>query len=63
MKDLKVVTDDIKVKAEDVPIRVHIGDEKTLLEKYEVDLIVCKNSGGEATKAKLDAASELGIRV
>lgn len=41
----------------------NIDDEKALLEKYEVDLIVCKNSGGEATKAKLDAACELGIRV
>lgn len=41
----------------------NVDDEKSLLEKYEIDLIVCKNSGGEATKAKLDAASELGIRV
>lgn len=41
----------------------NIDDEKALLEKYEVDLIVCKNSGGEATKAKLEAARELGIRV
>ncbi len=41
----------------------NIDDEKSLLEKYEVDLIVCKNSGGEATKAKLEAARELGIRV
>jgi len=41
----------------------NIDAEKSLLEKYEVDLIVCKNSGGEATKAKLEAARELGIRV
>jgi precorrin-6A/cobalt-precorrin-6A reductase len=40
-----------------------ISDEKALLEKYQVDLIVCKNSGGEATKAKLEAARALGIRV
>jgi precorrin-6A/cobalt-precorrin-6A reductase len=40
-----------------------IDDEKALLEKYEVDLIVCKNSGGEATSAKLKGARELGIRV
>jgi precorrin-6A/cobalt-precorrin-6A reductase len=39
------------------------GDEKSLLEKYEVDLIVCKNSGGEAMRAKLDAARALGIKV
>ena len=41
----------------------NISDEKALLEKYQVDLIVCKNSGGEATKAKLEAARTLGIRV
>ena len=41
----------------------NFDDEKSLLEKYEVDLIVCKNSGGEATRAKLDAARELGIKV
>jgi precorrin-6A/cobalt-precorrin-6A reductase len=41
----------------------NIEAEKALLEKYDIDLIVCKNSGGEATKAKLEAARELGIRV
>ena len=41
----------------------NIEAEKALLEKYEVDLIVCKNSGGEATKAKLEAARELNVRV
>ncbi|MEH6448522.1 MAG: precorrin-6A/cobalt-precorrin-6A reductase [Oleispira sp.] len=41
----------------------NIEDEKSLLEKYEIDLIVCKNSGGEATKAKLEAARELNVRV
>lgn len=39
------------------------ADELALLKEYEIDLIVCKNSGGEATKAKLDAARELGIQV
>lgn len=38
-------------------------DEKDLLVENEVDLIISKNSGGEATRAKLDAARELGIRV
>ncbi len=38
-------------------------DEKALLVENEIDLIVSKNSGGEATRAKLDAARELGIRV
>jgi precorrin-6A/cobalt-precorrin-6A reductase len=41
----------------------NIDDEKALLEQYDIDLIVTKNSGGEATKAKLEAARELGIRV
>ena len=41
----------------------NIDDEIALLKKYEIDLIVCKNSGGQATKAKLEAARELGIRV
>lgn len=41
----------------------NIDDEIALLKKYEVDLIVCKNSGGEATKAKLEAARILDIRV
>ncbi len=41
----------------------NIEDEKDLLTKYEIDLIVCKNSGGNAAKAKLEAARELGIRV
>jgi precorrin-6A/cobalt-precorrin-6A reductase len=40
-----------------------MANEKALLEKYDIDLIVCKNSGGEATKGKLEAARELGIRV
>lgn len=41
----------------------NVNAEKALLEKYQIDLIVCKNSGGEATKAKLAAARELAIRV
>jgi precorrin-6A/cobalt-precorrin-6A reductase len=41
----------------------NLADEKALMKEYEVDLIVCKNSGGEATKAKLEAARELSIRV
>ena len=41
----------------------NFDDEMALLKKYEIDLIICKNSGGQATKAKLEAARELGIRV
>ena len=51
MKDLKVVTDDIKVKAEDVPIRVHIGDEK--IEKTYEDYLLQKELLKEERKKKL----------
>ncbi|MBV6626961.1 MAG: cobalt-precorrin-6A reductase [Rivularia sp. (in: Bacteria)] len=37
--------------------------EKRLLEDYEIDTVVSKNSGGSATYAKIIAARELGIKV
>jgi precorrin-6A/cobalt-precorrin-6A reductase len=37
--------------------------ERELLACRRIDTIVCKNSGGTATEAKLTAARELGIRV
>jgi len=37
--------------------------EKQLLQKYRIDTIVSKNSGGNATYAKIFAARELGIKV
>ena len=37
--------------------------ELTLLSEKSIDTIVCKNSGGNATYAKLMAARQLGIRV
>ena len=37
--------------------------ELALLKQYQIDAIVCKNSGGDATEAKLIAARQLGIRV
>lgn len=40
-----------------------LEDERTLLAGQGIDTIVCKNSGGEATAAKLIAARELGVRV
>lgn len=40
-----------------------LGDERALLHDERIDTIVCKNSGGEATAAKLVAARELGVRV
>lgn len=37
--------------------------EQTLLSRLKIDLLVTKNSGGDAVSAKLDAARELGITV
>jgi precorrin-6A/cobalt-precorrin-6A reductase len=37
--------------------------ERVLLEQQKIDVIVSKNSGGEATKAKLEAARALGLPV
>lgn len=37
--------------------------ERTLLERHEIDVIVCKASGGDMTRAKLDAARSLGLPV
>ncbi len=37
--------------------------EKQLLDKHNIDTIVSKNSGGNATYAKIIAARELGIKV
>ncbi len=38
-------------------------DERALLETYQIDLLISKNSGGTATEAKLTAARELAIEV
>jgi precorrin-6A/cobalt-precorrin-6A reductase len=40
-----------------------IEDELALLTAHRIDHIVCKNSGGKATDAKLQAARQLGIAV
>jgi precorrin-6A/cobalt-precorrin-6A reductase len=40
-----------------------IADEEELLKKYQIEAIVSKNSGGEATYAKIIAARELGLPV
>jgi precorrin-6A/cobalt-precorrin-6A reductase len=39
-----------------------LSSEQDLLRKYQIDSIVCKNSGG-TTDAKLLAARQLGLRV
>jgi precorrin-6A/cobalt-precorrin-6A reductase len=38
-------------------------EERALLEKHRVDVVVSKNSGGEATYGKIAAARTLGIEV
>lgn len=40
-----------------------LSDERKLLRQRNIDIIVCKNSGGSAAQAKLVAARELGIKV
>jgi precorrin-6A/cobalt-precorrin-6A reductase len=40
-----------------------LGDERELMTSRRIDVIVSKNAGGDATRAKLDAARELGLRV
>ncbi|WJZ02624.1 cobalt-precorrin-6A reductase [Corynebacterium freiburgense] len=40
-----------------------LENEKQLMRDNQIDCLVTKNSGGELTRAKLDAARELGIPV
>ncbi|WP_320668822.1 cobalt-precorrin-6A reductase [Patulibacter defluvii] len=40
-----------------------LADERALLERHRIDVVVTKDSGGDATRAKLDAARERGIPV
>ncbi|MDY0872843.1 cobalt-precorrin-6A reductase [Dongia rigui] len=40
-----------------------LADERVLLQSRGIDHLVCKNSGGDATDAKLQAARELGVTV
>lgn len=39
------------------------ADERALLTEHRIDALVCKNSGGSATDAKLAVARDLGVRV
>ncbi len=39
------------------------ADEVDLMRRYRIDALVTKNSGGDMTRAKLDAARELGVTV
>lgn len=40
-----------------------VDEEMALLSRHEIDVIVCKASGGDMTRAKLDAARVLGLPV
>jgi precorrin-6A/cobalt-precorrin-6A reductase len=40
-----------------------LDNERQLLKEYQIDTLVSKNSGGDATYAKIIAARELGIKV
>lgn len=40
-----------------------LDSELALFRRYKIDALVCKNSGGDATSAKLVAARQLGIPV
>jgi precorrin-6A/cobalt-precorrin-6A reductase len=40
-----------------------LSEERDLLERHAIDLLVCKASGGAATEPKLIAARELGLPV
>lgn len=40
-----------------------IRDEVTLFDRLGVDVLVTKNAGGQASRSKLDAARQLGLKV
>src|SRR5262249_12091472 len=56
-----------------LPLRFHevvlgrgpfsVGEERHLLQRHAIDVMVCKASGGAATEAKLIAARELSLPV
>jgi len=58
---------------EPLPLRFHqvilgrgpfaLAEERHLLQRHAIDVLVCKASGGTATEAKLEAARELSLPV
>lgn len=40
-----------------------VAGDRTLMERFGVDLVVSKNSGGDGARAKLDAAEAMGVPV
>ena len=40
-----------------------VEDEIALMREHAIEILVTKNSGGDATRAKLDAARVLGVPV
>ncbi len=40
-----------------------LASERALLQKYRIDQLICRNSGGAAAYAKIEAARELGVNV
>jgi precorrin-6A/cobalt-precorrin-6A reductase len=63
----------IDTPREDLPLRLHevvlgrgpfsLGEERLLIQRHAIDVLVCKASGGAATEAKLIVARELGVPV
>jgi precorrin-6A/cobalt-precorrin-6A reductase len=41
----------------------NLSEEIHLIKTHRIDVLVAKNSGGDATKAKIDAARDLGVPV
>jgi precorrin-6A/cobalt-precorrin-6A reductase len=39
------------------------ADEQALFEQQKVDMLICRNLGGRASRPKLDAATALGLKV